>query len=815
MSSSLANARRKFDASVRSIHLPTDIDPQDPEEPGFKTVEDRQSRLNWSSSIFPRYRHDNIFQPRRAANTRKKWPNMPYIGTYTLHLGPHVFPETSFYEAVRQESWYDVGIAAGVAKPLPLPKVEVVDTPMLSTPDSTNLLSFTQAPDVSMTDASQQSVTVDEVGETISQSIAMDSTEDSPAASNNTVTEPPPTTEMASSTANTVIDTLQTSATTPKLTYYDIVFEFKEVPNERFVFPKDAIAESIQDQREVLLSFILPLDPVAGEDYFRDPMEKIALWGDTSQDTDILAAIPAAQQAQKESKATVKEDDEKEKTVIHQPVTIKLEGADEKIWNAIAKTLKPLDVVQQSMMEKMQTIPVRHFLQYRSSFDTADDAIETLKNKINTIPEVVNGPVAAEKKRNELLNAIKLGKRPRSDYQEHETAAQKRSSMYQKDDNLRKCHYCGTRQTSMWRRGPDGGGTLCNGCGLRWKQGEILIGAPVISWQEEKRLAKERKKKEESLEAELLLEQDKAETPVEKKRPVKHSTTRSSDTVKAGSEQSTTPSASLPKNIGYVAAQIVQHQHQQAMLQNSFTAPRSVSGTPVVTPAPIQSAPPPPTPQGPVAPKVSTRKKSVGKPIAQAPASTSTSTPATTASRLMASAPAPTPTAVPLNAVQQSVTSGAGIPLPTLSILFSDTIAFTHPNCGVALLEDVFSIKLRKDGHLATTIDIYKHSLQQSRFDIVFEGEARREILVMSTTLTGHEAVTRFDQKLIDPQLITKQHDIKIRFLEKLDPSGGGVVKRILERWVSASSLASISGTSSPLEPSSASSKPKDTEETK
>lgn len=42
MSSSLANARRKFDASVRGIHLPTDIDPQDPEEPGFKTVEDRQ-----------------------------------------------------------------------------------------------------------------------------------------------------------------------------------------------------------------------------------------------------------------------------------------------------------------------------------------------------------------------------------------------------------------------------------------------------------------------------------------------------------------------------------------------------------------------------------------------------------------------------------------------------------------------------------------------------------------------------------------------------------------------------------------------------
>jgi len=45
---------------------------------------------------------------------------------------------------------------------------------------------------------------------------------------------------------------------------------------------------------------------------------------------------------------------------------------------------------------------------------------QPLKNKINTVPELITGPIAAEKKRSELLNAIKLGKRPRSDYQEHE-----------------------------------------------------------------------------------------------------------------------------------------------------------------------------------------------------------------------------------------------------------------------------------------------------------------------------------------------------------------------------------------------------------
>jgi hypothetical protein len=115
----------------------------------------------------------------------------------------------------------------------------------------------------------------------------------------------------------------------------------------------------------------------------------------------------------------------------------------------------------------------------------------------------------------------------------------------------------------------------------------------------------------------------------------------------------------------------------------------------------------------------------------------------------------------------------------------------------VALIDDIFSIKLRKEGFEQTTIDIHKQFLQQSQFEIVFEGEGKREILVMTATLTCNTAVTRFDQKLIDPELETKQHDIKIRFLEKLDPSGGGVVKRILERWVTATPLA-ISAVTSP-----------------
>lgn len=41
--------------------------------------------------------------------------------------------------------------------------------------------------------------------------------------------------------------------------------------------------------------------------------------------------------------------------------------------------------------------------------------IEDLIQKASTVPDIISGPVQAEKKRSEILNAIKLGKRPRDE----------------------------------------------------------------------------------------------------------------------------------------------------------------------------------------------------------------------------------------------------------------------------------------------------------------------------------------------------------------------------------------------------------------
>ncbi|OZJ06094.1 hypothetical protein BZG36_01133 [Bifiguratus adelaidae] len=42
--------------------------------------------------------------------------------------------------------------------------------------------------------------------------------------------------------------------------------------------------------------------------------------------------------------------------------------------------------------------------------------------------------------------------------------------------SVKKCAYCGSKSTPMWRRGPHGAGTLCNACGVKWKHGKILQG---------------------------------------------------------------------------------------------------------------------------------------------------------------------------------------------------------------------------------------------------------------------------------------------------------------------------------------------------
>lgn len=58
----------------------------------------------------------------------------------------------------------------------------------------------------------------------------------------------------------------------------------------------------------------------------------------------------------------------------------------------------------------------KSFLKYNLSEDTANATeVQDLLKRATTLPDITTGPIMAEKKRNEILNAIQLGKRPRDE----------------------------------------------------------------------------------------------------------------------------------------------------------------------------------------------------------------------------------------------------------------------------------------------------------------------------------------------------------------------------------------------------------------
>lgn len=142
---------------------------------------------------------------------------------------------------------------------------------------------------------------------------------------------------------------------------------------------------------------------------------------------------------------------------------------------------------------------------------------------------------------------------------------------------------------------------------------------------------------------------------------------------------------------------------------------------------------------------------------------------------------APAPTAAPSAPTSSNPVDSSGIPLPTLSIAFGPQNAyFTHPNCGVTLFDDHFQIRLQKEGHERTGIDVWKESVEASDFEILREGADGREVLLMRAVVAQY--LTRFGSELLNPE--RGETVVVFRFLEKLDPNGGAVVRRILERWL-------------------------------
>ncbi|RUS33685.1 hypothetical protein BC938DRAFT_470578 [Jimgerdemannia flammicorona] len=688
--------------------------------------------------------------------------------------------------------------------------------------------------------------------------------------------------------------------------HYDVVFEFQENSSERFIFPKDAIVEATNMAApfEILASFHLPAADAASHSFFKDQ---------------------AHQHHTRKS---------------HQATTVRVSGVSPEVLAALRRAVNDVTTVYGGMIEKMRHLPNRVYMQYQLPADLPSGLIEEMGVKALLAPPTpsANGPSKYEKRRSEAGIDNRNAKRSRmmigidDEVQRRYSgklstprstsrtglglaAAAAVSPLAVKSDDgaLKKCAYCGSRSTPMWRRGPGGAGTLCNACGVKWKHGKILQGAafdglgsmamlpntptPTSAKAKTKRhsvsgvianggssVAKGKRRMSEGEDSEAALSGGKRSSHVNEAGPPMASVdtahllllqrqeyarvvaaqlhaegvhnvdalggNKSTGTLERGSgnnasgsgkgvasplkkrfsakavdqgNQMVYPAGALnlasvmPANVAASIAatlSIVGEAGQSSATIATIGSARPHSRIPVsipnqyypsnsrsspATPSPITpimsgvnvppnfasvrpmaSAPTPTTASG-QRPPLHTFLPTAPAYQQPAPAAASVTTATHTAaptSRLMSSAPAPTAASA---SVSSNSAASSGIPLPTLSIAFGPHNAyFTHPNCGVTLFDDHFEIKLQKEGHQRTNIEVWKESVESSEFEILREGADGREVLLMRATVAQY--MTRFDSELLNPE--RSETAVVFRFLEKLDPNGGAVVRRILERWL-------------------------------
>ncbi|KAG2208096.1 hypothetical protein INT47_010458, partial [Mucor saturninus] len=649
--SALIAAKKRLETSLKKYDIPTTDTPHsvDACDSGVLLLSLLQSRLHWTHSVFPRYKSDPLQQPKRTSNSRKKWPFMKWLGTGHLELGPHIFPNTTFYEAKR----------------------------------STLLSSIAQAHGVTYEDHEA------------------------------------------------------------KLEFVDIVFELAEIPNERFIFPKEALVSLSVENGPIELhaSFAIPSDTT--DTFFSSPQEQLYACHDMDLPTPLLDIL-------RDHPPPVDKSDNK----VYEPVNIRITLLNQVTLDALEDNVYPPDKVKHSLTSKMKSFPRKKYVQYDLSQQSTDKSdVSELVKRAMTVPDITTGPIMAEKKRNEILNAIRLGKRPRDHKFEAELPKNKYQNNVAKEDGLLKCAYCSTRYTAMWQPGPAGHGTLCNSCGIQWKRKEILKGAPVISPHEEKRLLREKKEKERALELEReeeLLQQKKQQQLQQQQQQQKKVSQKKEDTIHVASVKKTVPTTTIKKVKG------------ESMKKTEETTVAVATAPSSVTPVTVATM--------------------------VAPVTTATAATAATASTTGAATPSTT-SGVVETSTQNSffLYSQGGIPLPTLFISFGTTQTFSHPNCAVTLLDGHFHIRLCCMEGEQSLINLEKSDLVDAQFEISTQptggggggeemGGPAREILTMTLS-----PLTR--PLIIGNTTFTSQH-ITIQFLEKIDPSGGAVVKRILQRWL-------------------------------
>ncbi|KAL1922065.1 uncharacterized protein VTP21DRAFT_10707 [Calcarisporiella thermophila] len=733
-----------------------------------------QSRQQWTSTIFSKYKREPARTFNRAiANKKATSSGVLYLGSASLYVGPHVFPGTKFFEVTwiepvttkngsngDIEATHHTNPTASSSSPADLDNSTATNNNSMFTNGIQLPISHPQSTVKPMVVAPSDIFT------------ALKPTAPAPAV------EPAPT----------------------PIIVRDIVMEFAENPAEKWLLPKDMILEVLTTE---------------------EPLEILASFCVSSTNNQLPHGGA-------------------KKSTQHQPVTMRISGASYAIWNTLQRASDESNVAQDSIKLKLKQVPNRVYLQYYSRSSGSTDEVEVtesdqhyklsqsianeyngIKRKLDTIDLLVS--------RSKKSRSLNLASSFRKEIPTKKTTIKKSTPRSLQTSSVgiagpKRCGYCGTKTTPMWRRGPLGPSTLCNACGVKWKQGKILKDVEIVSGtlqadgdspigRKSSSSGPKRAVKDDgthTLSGSKFMETPKPGRPP--KTPKSPSTKRTKsgiltesvegvteeetkEIIGNGGKHETHPArediataaddASQPKVKGQRRRSSTKERKPRKSLTNANmiddNAPQAVRKK--IRKSSITSAYIMPT-------TVSVQENSadtIPSPAPQPSHSPNTSVqPISSASNVSNSAAAPLPPSL-VNAActnspqKQPSPTGTSlqypITLPTVSLSFEQKV-FTHPNCQIMLHSDHFKMQLGEPGRERVTVDVAKRNLEAPQFQLMQQEVSGTE-LVMKLNIS--QVITLYGRKLINPA--SDEKHLVCRFREKLLDNQIGVVQKLLERW--------------------------------
>ncbi|KAF9905336.1 hypothetical protein EC991_001759 [Linnemannia zychae] len=469
-----------------------------------------QSRHSWTHTAFSRF----VPEPAaRGAGGKKFASELTLAGLCTVCIGPHMFLETKFFNIFNPPPPPPPAIPASTPSTAPNTGTttptsidQVADSPSATPATPPVILGGSPAPervielimartanmaaeaaaagtipeslgtmpmdiDTNVTGASSNkppAILSQDLTQSLASTALATKDEDQPLALIKTeIQEKAISSSQASSPATPTALSVKgkASAARSQRPRHQVAFEFKENPGVRWLFPHETSLERTGPDGDVpgkiSASFFLPtMEEARG-----------GAAGTTHGATAPLVPGPG------------------------QATTMVILQATPELWTGLSQAINDSAITYRFMMDKLKHIPPRHYVQYKLPVDFPDEQLHPMGLKKLPDNRVVPLTSLQPSKRKSELAAelqISLAKSKKPKTGQDEQIASKPAAPVKKapaptptpapapvtvpasSSSQKKCSYCDSVSTPMWRRGPNGPGTLCNACGVKWKHGKIL-----------------------------------------------------------------------------------------------------------------------------------------------------------------------------------------------------------------------------------------------------------------------------------------------------------------------------------------------------